>query len=298
MKTNLNYVLNNKMTPTTRLYARWLCSLLVLLFSVSLLEACAPKNEEEQIASNNKRLAPDGYLTKTHLYIHWPAVYTEARRNDPGGKEIVPAITLKIPFEYLGQGSLKIPFLSREEQEALKTNYSHRINTALTIHKNQVTSIFLGMQPGAKPDTPMGPYDTDPPDVAQQKLENFFGFYAVHIRRNDYYAQPISERTTNNSPYGRPPSISCIGTTCDVNFGVKGRLAKISGEGEALDHPNKALFEQTKQKAKSSTSQISANKTSTGTPKWREKVDPTQTMLNSFILPEDSPEIKGMFTVE
>jgi len=137
-----------------------LFGLLLLICSVSLLVACAPKIEEEQIAAINEQIAPDGHLTKTHLYIHWPAVYTEARRNDPGGKEIVPAITLKIPFEYLGQGSLKIPFVSKERQEALKTNYSHRINTALRVYKNQITSIFLGMQPRAKPDTPMVPYES------------------------------------------------------------------------------------------------------------------------------------------
>jgi hypothetical protein len=164
---------------------------LLLLFSLSLLSACAPKTEEKQIAAINKKIAPDGYLTKTHLYIHWPAVYTKPRRNDPGGKEIVPAITLKIPFEYLVQGSLKTPFLSREEQEALKTNYFHRINTALFMHDDQITSVSLGMQPGAKPDTPMVPYDTDPPDVAQRKLENFYGFYAVLFHRNYYHIIPV-----------------------------------------------------------------------------------------------------------
>ena len=75
---------------------------ILLLFSVSYLVACTPKTEEGQIAAINKRIAPDGHLTKTHLYIHWPAVYTQPRRNDPGGKEMVKAITLKIPLEYMG----------------------------------------------------------------------------------------------------------------------------------------------------------------------------------------------------
>jgi hypothetical protein len=103
MKTNLNKALSYKMASTIRHYARWLFRLVVLLFSVSLLVACKPKSPERQIASINHYIALDGHLTKTHLYIHWPAQYTKPRRNDPGGKELVPALTLKIPVEYLYQ---------------------------------------------------------------------------------------------------------------------------------------------------------------------------------------------------
>jgi len=45
----------------------------VLLLSVFLLTACSPRTEEQQIAAINRSIAPDGHLTKTHLYIHWPA---------------------------------------------------------------------------------------------------------------------------------------------------------------------------------------------------------------------------------
>lgn len=304
MKTNLYKALNNNMALTIRLYARWLFRLGVLFFSVSLLAACDPKTEEDQIAAINKQIAPDGHLTKTHLYIHWPTVYTEATRNDPVEKEIVPVITIKIPVEYLAQGLFsyknmlkqRIPALRNEDES--KIDYASRINVALSIHKHQITMVSLGMQPGAKPYTPMVPYDSDPPNVAQRKLENFFGFYAVHVRRNDYYAVPIRERKRNSSPYNRPPSISCIGTTCYANFGVKGRLAKISGEGEGLENYYKTKAARSSQITTEASAHSSSDKGRTSLPTWHEKVDPTQALLNSFILPEDSPEIKGMFTGE
>jgi hypothetical protein len=289
MKTNLNNVLNNKMTPTTRLYARWLCSLLVLLFSVSLLAACAPKTEDEQIAAINKQIAPDGFVTKTHLYIHWPAVYTEARRNDPGGKEIVSAITLKIPIEYLSQGLFSYVTMAKQRFPTLrdldkgKIDYESRYRQGMFIQSHHITSVYLRLQPGAKPDELMIPYKEDSPEEARIKLENFFNEYSVAIHRNDY----------NN----KEPHVNCIQTTCFAHFSVKGRDAGIMGEGESLENSYKA------QAARLDKNNAVLNKKpqlkqSPDLPKWHEKVDPAQALLNSFILPEDSPEIKGMFTGE
>ena len=73
--------------------------LLILWFAI------VPRKVEEDIKSLNWRIAPDGHLTKTHLYLHWPAVYTKPRRNDSGGKEIVPAITLKFLWNIWGKAA-------------------------------------------------------------------------------------------------------------------------------------------------------------------------------------------------
>lgn len=289
MKANLYNALNNIVMPTIGLYARWLFRLVVILFSVSLLAACAPKTEEEQIAAINKRIAPDGYVTKNHLYIHWPAVYTDARRNDPGGKEIVPAITLKIPMEYLSQGQFSYVTMAKQHFPALrdldkgKIDYESRYSQGMFIQNHHITSVHLRLQPGAKPDELMIPYKEDTPEEAKVKLENFFNEYSVAIHRNSY----------NN----KEPHVNCIQTTCFAHFSVKGRDASIMGEGESLENSYKA------QAARLDKNHPLVNKKQTiqdnsGLPKWHEKVDPTQALLNSFILPEDSPEIKGMFTGE
>ncbi len=193
-----------------------LVTYLVLFFSVSLLAACAPKTEEEQIAAINKRIAPDGYLTNTHLYIHWPAVNTKPGSNYLGGKEIAPAVTLKIPFNYLGETLVNQEKFLKKNSPILrndgitKIDFSSKINSALLIQNHQITSIFLGLQPGAKPD-----------DSGVNK-ENLLNFYAVHIHRNDYYH--------------KPPGIDCIVTACFASFSIKGREAIIMGIGKSLEN--------------------------------------------------------------
>jgi hypothetical protein len=295
MKTNLYKALNDKMALTIRLYARWLLHLIVLLFSVSLLAACAPKTEEEQIAAINRQIAPDGHLTKTHVYIHWPAVYTQPRRNDPGGKEIVPPVTLKIPLEYLGQNLISFENAAKidlhdagktEAKESPTIDYSSRIK-ALRMQNHQITSIYLRLIPGAKPYVPMLPFKSDSPELAQKKAEHFLNSYAVHIDRNSYFAIPLSERRPNVSAYEKPSQFSCVVEWCFASFGVKGRDAQISGVGEALDHPNLARFNQSNH----SLPKIEPN----GMPKWQEKVNPTQNQLNNFVVPEYSPEVKDIF---
>jgi hypothetical protein len=303
MKTNLYKALNDKMALTIRLYARWLLRLIVLLFSVSLLSACVPKTEEEQLATINRQIAPDGHLTKTHLYVHWPAVYTKPRRNDPGGKEIVPAITLKIPLEYLGQNLISFENAAKidlhdagiTKSESPTIDYSSRINQALRMHDHQITSIYLRLIPGAKPYVPMLPFKSDPPDVAQKKAGHFLNSYAVIIDKDSFFAIPLSERkqdVSGNKPsYEKPPRLDCIGDDfCHIRFGLKGRMSGIGGVGEGLDHPNLARFNQSNKSAKQPPSP-----SSNVLPKWHEKLDPAQILVNSFLLSEDSPEAKDIF---
>lgn len=80
------------------------------------------------------------------------------------------------------------------------------------------------------------------------------------------------------------------GIHCTVYFGVEGRSVQIGGDGEALDHPNLAQFNQS--------NRVSSKTEPNGLPKWHVKVVPTQALLKTFILSEDSPEVKGMFTNE
>jgi hypothetical protein len=289
MKTNLYEALNKKMALTTRHYAWWLLRLTVLFLSVSLLAACGPQTEEEQISAINKRIAPDGYVTKTHLYIHWPAVYTKPRRNDPGGKEIVPAITLKIPMEYLSQNLFSYEVMAKRRFPALrdsdkdKIDYESRYRQGMFIQNHKITSVYLRLQPGAKPDELMIPYEEDSPEEARIKLKNFFNEYSVAIHRNDY---------THKLAH-----IHCSEISCQAVFSVKGRQALISGKGESLENSYKAQAARL-DKNNPALNQKPQLQQSSGLPKWHEKVDPAQALLNSFILPEDSPEIKGMFTGE
>jgi hypothetical protein len=291
MKTNLYRALSKKIALTIWPYARWLFRLIFLLFSLSLLAACAPKTEEEQIAAFNKQIAPDGYVTKTHLFIHWPAVYTQARRDDSVGKEIVPAITLKIPMEYLSQDQFRNVTMAKQRIPSIRDlnkeqiDYESRYRQGMFIQSHHITSVYLRLQPGAKRDELMIPYKEDSPEEARIKLENFFNEYMVTINRNNF---------NHNAP-----GVNCIQSTCFASFSLKGRNAQIMGEGEALENAYKAQAERSNQKLtelpKNPYSISSVNENS-GLPKWHEKVDPALALLNSFILPEDSPEIKGMFT--
>lgn len=253
-----------------------LVTYLVLFFSLSLLAACVPKTEEEQIAAINKRIAPDGFVTQTHLYIHWPAVYTKPGRNNPGGKEIAPAVTLKIPFKYLGESLVNQENFLKKNSPNLrndgttKIDILSKINSALLIQNHQITSIFLGLQPGAKPD-----------DSGVNK-ESLLNFYAVHIHRNEFYH--------------KPPGIDCIVTACFASFSVKGRETIIMGIGKSLENLYMAKESPNTQKNTSNSSSHLENHGQIDLPKWREKIDPTQALLNTFIVPEDSLEIKGMFS--
>ena len=273
------------------------------IISVALLMACSPRTDEQEIAAINRGIAPDGHLTKTHLYIHWPVVYTKPYARDPGGKEIVPAVTLKIPIEYLGQHLISLENAAKierhdagvpEPKESSTTDYYSRINQALRIHDHQITMIFLVLMPGAKPYIPELPYKSDSPEVADRKFNQFVSAYAVHIMRNDYFVVPVSERSAVTS-YERPPLFDCSPEYCRVSFGVKGRDVQIWGVGEALDDFYKEKATLSSQKSSKPLSQSLPEQVHTRLPKWHEKVDPAQALLNSFVLPEDSPEVKALF---
>lgn len=255
-----------------------------LLVLVTFLAACAPQTEDEQIAGINEMIAPDGYLTKTHLYIRWPAVYTEPRPRFkiPGGVEIVPAITLKIPLEYLGQNVVSFENAAKierhdagqkEAETPAKIDYWSRITGALFKQKGFITFVYIRLLPGAKPYVPMLPFKTDPPEIAFKKAEHFLTSYAVHIKRNQYFVLPLAERRPDRSVYYKSPAVSCRDDSCYVSFGVKGRQTLISGAGEGLDHPNLARFNRE--------NKIPPVTPPDGLPKWRVKVDPTQILLNS-----------------
>jgi hypothetical protein len=276
----------------------------LLCLAILLLVACTTKTEENQIASINKRIAPDDYVTKTHLYIHWPAVYTKPRRNNPGGKELIKALTIKIPIEYLARNALSLDKVFKTDSPALlkkdsiTKDYTAIINDALLIQDHLITSIHLRLMPGAKPRLLSLPNKQDTSEEAQRKADDIHSSYAVHIHRDDYHAIPLSDRkpnaTVKESFYEKPPSFGCIVTSCFANFSLKGRDVQIGGIGESLEHPLKA--QTPPEKPVNTFPQMPLNPVSAGLPKWREKVDPAQALLNSFILPEDSTEIKGMFT--
>ena len=75
--------------------------------------------------------------------------------------------------------------------------------------------------------------------------------------------------------------------SCHVHFGIQGRFAVINGIGEGLIPPKLARLDKN--------NPVVPEPPSNGLPKWHAKLDPTQALLNSFILPEDSPEVKKYF---
>jgi hypothetical protein len=260
-----------------------------------------PKTEQDRIDRVNDTLFVDGgYLTKTHLYIHWPAEYTKPSRFDNGGKEIVPALTLKIPLDYLNQDDISWEngvktFLHDKwgisvEEDPKEVDYISRIHQATFIAEREIMSVYLRLQPGAKPYAPSLAFDDDPPEVKREKLGRFHNSYTVIINGNYHFADQPSERLPNVPAYEAPPEFTCDqdgSNTCHLKFGIKGRLVKISGIGEALDPYGLTWFNKKYN--------IPAQKYPEGVPKWRSKFDPTQALLNSFVLPEDSPEVKKYF---
>ena len=148
-------------------------------------------------ALNDTLTVEGGYLTKTHLYVHWPAEHTKPSRLDKGGKEIVPALTLKIPVEYLYQSTISSDGAAnillhnagwKEGEKPSSIDYRTRITESLSIHDRQITMVSLALLPGAKPYVRELPFKDDPPDLAHKKLENFLGSYAVHIEKDVFYA--------------------------------------------------------------------------------------------------------------
>jgi hypothetical protein len=271
----------------------------LVILGLNIWYGNTPKTAEDPIVKINDYIAPDGYLTKTHLYIHWPAEYTKPRRNDPGGKELVPVVTMKIPVEYLNQSLIsfenaaKIAIhdsVKKEEEKTTAIDYFSLINQSLFIADRQIMSVSLRFQPGAKPYVLELSFKDDPPDVKRKKDEHFFNSYAVHIDRNTHFSKWGSDGNLDLSSLANPPEFDCSGDNyCHIRFGINGRMASINGWGEGLDDPSLAWFNQK--------NNIVPKTPPNGLPKWHTKLDPTQALLNSFIVPEDSPEIKSMFSL-
>lgn len=167
--------------------------LLAVVLQVLVLASCAPKTDEERIDSINKRISPEGHLTKTHLYIDWPAEYES-------GKEVAKPLKLKIPIEYLGQNLITFDNAAKIEQhdlgktdskKSLVIDYSSRINEALSIHDNKITMIYLRLLPEAKPYQPMLPYKSDTKEVEDFKYNHFNSSYAVIISRHKSITQNV-----------------------------------------------------------------------------------------------------------
>ena len=88
----------------------------ITTLTLLLLTACVPQTEEARITAINKRIAPEGYITKTHLYVNWPA-YTvgdqvkemeevqgkERYKREPEyyQKVLLEPLKLKIPIAYV-----------------------------------------------------------------------------------------------------------------------------------------------------------------------------------------------------
>ena len=258
-----------------------------------------PKTEQDRIDRVNDTLTVEGgYLTKTHLYVHWPAEHTKPSRLDKGGKEIVPALTLKIPLEYLNQNDISWDngvktFLHDKwgisvEEDSKEVDYISRIHQATFIADREIMSVYLRLEPDAKPYVPSLVFEDDPLEAKREKLKRFHNSYVVVIEGNHYFSTSANNGQPNVSPDNKSPELDCHKDNyCNLRFGLKGRMIEIGGEGEALDPPGLAWFNQKYN--------IQAQKYPEGVSKWRSKFDPTQTLLNSFILPEDSLEVKAMF---
>ena len=148
--------------------------------------------------------------------------------------------------------------------------------------------IYLRLQPGAKPNVQMIPFEDDPPDVTDRKLKNFLSSYAVHVKRNTHFSKPFGDGSRDVSSSANPPEFECtIDNSCRLTFGINGRMAEIGGEGEALESYQLVTYNQK--------NKIASPAYPDGVPKCHAKLDPTQALLNSFILTEDSPEAKKYF---
>jgi hypothetical protein len=293
MMANLHKALNNRMALTIRLYARWLLRLVVILFSVSLLAACVPKTEEEQIAVINKQIAPDGYLTKTHLYIHWPAAYSKVQQRYTGRNDLAKAVTLKIPIEYMATTlDYPDPLTSLD-----KKNYSAMLTGALMMHEKEITSVYLGLLPGAKPYIPLFADKSDLKTIEQQKESYLKTAYSMILARNNYHGLSFSEikpTDTDKEIYDLPPKVFHLAYSCEAIFGIRGRQVSIDVTKELgcdktatpnnLNHLDKPDPAQTVQAPNNEDD------------KWRAKVGPAQALLNSFVLSEDSAEVKEILT--
>jgi hypothetical protein len=144
-----------------------------VLVGIALLVACKPATEEERIAAINKVISPDGHLTKTHLYINWPAI--------PGKVNSKP-LKLKIPVEYLVP-----PSVHGNSLPSYFVEYFEGRTPPIFIQNHQITSFYLRLLPGAKPYEPIVVKNTDTAEEAKRKGQILQSSYAVTVHRNDAF---------------------------------------------------------------------------------------------------------------
>jgi hypothetical protein len=327
----------------------------ILFLLLPFLTACAPQTDEDRIAWINKQIAPEGHLTKTHLYVDWPAEYES-------GKEVAKPLKLKIPIEYL------VPAVSFSAKTPIEY-----VAESLLVQDKKMISIYLQMLPNAKPYETLLPTKNLPPDEAKRKTDYSNSSYAVSIHRKPSYSQggfsgtlkgpreadvnglvryvetkcyDIEELKTHSSTTDQktpnvdlqraldniaykakddhsaancfedrawqhlvtspktPPEqavfVTCSSTGCDANFDLKDREVSIyvSKENTVYQYQERiartAPYTKAYAEAKASNTAMAyiaipqplLNTVFTDLPKWREKVDPTRTLLNSFVIDE------------
>ena len=154
------------------------------VFSILLLSSCSrptdPDRDNRKIAFLNERLAPEGHITKTHLYISWPA---EVRN----GEEIAKPLMLKIPLEYLSH-------------DLFWTGDLLSVDGSIILQDHKITSVSLRMMPEAQPIVPEKyyPVSTDTPAIEKVKAAYFHKAYTVFINRNTTKV-PANSRSTDNT---------------------------------------------------------------------------------------------------
>lgn len=154
--------------------------LLPLIMSVFVISACSPPDPDRKAAFLNTRIGPEGYITKTHLYVSWPAEFRDE-------EEIAKPLKLKIPLEYLSH-------------DLLWTGDLLSIDHPVSFHDGKITTIYLRMMPEAQPIVPEKyyPSSTDTPEMEKVKAAYFHKSYSVHISRNATKV-PENTRSTENT---------------------------------------------------------------------------------------------------
>lgn len=174
-----------------------------ITFLTLFLTACVPQTEEERIAAINKRIAPEGFITKTHLYINWPA-YTvgdqvkdleevqgkERYKREPEyyQKVLLEPLKLKIPLEYL------VPGLTLAAQTP--TEYAEG---SLSIHDHKITMVFLSLLSGAKVYKPLTPDKNLSVEEEKLRTKYFQSRFSVSIERNRRYVAPQTKPKFSSS---------------------------------------------------------------------------------------------------
>ena len=187
------------------------CGLSLVLFLCNLT-ACTPPTEQERIDAVNQKIAPEGYLTKTHLYINWSAYTVGDEVKDIA--EVQPE-TFKRPSEYyervlLEPLKLKIPIeyiLPYHVYGSLPKNKIDRFSMgAFLIVDYKILDVSLSMDKHAKTAKPIFYNYGDPADPVKIKLSeqiHGIGISNFQFRRNltrDF----LNERTNlESSNYGR-----------------------------------------------------------------------------------------------